>query len=112
MKKLLLALLAIGSLALAGCDDVKGRGNHNIGWGCYIYNYIHVQMPGSNYCFHDKIESWANDDGGIEIKGEHHGYLILGDGTYIMWNKGTTCPICGLDIEGNYTPMVVPTPGE
>lgn len=45
---------------------------------------------------HFKVESWRNDDGGIELKTKNYGTIILGDGTYMLYDcEGGDCPICG-----------------
>lgn len=111
-NKLLLALLTCAAISLSGCDDVKGYGNHNIGLGCYTYEYIHIQIAGTHNCYHDKVLRWANDDGGIEIKGAAHGYVIIGDGAFVLWSdeiQGSICPLCGIDIKDNYGTMAMPT---
>ena len=45
-------------------------------------------------CVHLKVNSWKNDDGGIELETESFGSILLGDGTYMMYDS-RECPICG-----------------
>ena len=87
MKKILFGLLAIAALSLTGC------GNHDVSFGSYSFHYVHVQMYGSEPT-HFKVNKWQNDDGGIELSIEGHGRILLGDGTYMMYDQ-ETCPICG-----------------
>ena len=84
MKKL---LLLIASLSLTGC-------NYNVGFGSYSFHYVHIQMYNTEQPTHLKIKSWKDDDGGIEIKTENYGTILLGDGTYMMYDNDE-CPICG-----------------
>ena len=87
MKKLLGIISVVLLLVLCSC------GNVNIGWGSYSFHYVHVQMYGEN-CVHFKVSSWKNDDGGIELSTVDHGTILLGDGTYMMYDT-EKCPICG-----------------
>ena len=80
-------MLVIASLSLTGC-------NANVGFGSYSFHYVHVQMYGSNSPTHLKVKSWRGDEGGIELKTEEHGTILLGDGTYMMYDT-EDCPICG-----------------
>lgn len=89
MKKLLLGLLAIGSLALTGC-------NNNITLGNYSFHYVHVQFPGQE-AHHYYVDKWKSDEGGIELyikdtNGEMN-TIILGDGTFMLYSHNH-CPIC------------------
>ena len=86
MKKLLIALLAISSLALTGC-------NNDIGFGSYSFHKVHVQMYGGPTT-HFEVDNWKDDEGGVEIKTKKHGTIILGDGTYMLYDTDN-CPICG-----------------
>ena len=87
MKKMMFALLCVASLGLTGC-------NKQIGWGSYSFHKVHVQMYGMDKAVHFEIESWQDDDGGIELKTKNHGTILLGDGTYMMYDEDN-CPICG-----------------
>ena len=87
MKKILLVLLAVTSMSLTGC-------NKQIGWGSYSFHKVHVQMYGMSEAVHFEITSWQDDDGGIELKTASHGTILLGDGTYMMYDEDD-CPICG-----------------
>ena len=91
MKKILGSIfvfifLAASILSLVGC-------NANIGFGSYTVHFVHVQMYGGE-CIHLKVNSWKNDDGGIELETESFGSILLGDGTYMMYDS-RECPICG-----------------
>jgi len=87
MKKLFLSLLAIASLTLTGC-------NADLGFGSYSFHFVHVQMYSMSEPVHFRIDTWKSDDGGIELKLVNHGTILLGDGTYMMYDV-ENCPICG-----------------
>ena len=90
MKKLLLALLAITSLCLTGC-------NADMSLGSYSFHYVHVQMYGMTQPEHLKVNTWKSDNGGIELKvvfNNKETTLLLGDGTYMMYDT-YECPVCG-----------------
>ena len=86
-KKFIFLLAVIASLGLTGC-------NKQIGWGSYSFHKVHIQMYGMSEAVHLEIESWQDDDGGIELKTKNHGTILIGDGTYMMYDKDE-CPICG-----------------
>lgn len=88
MKKalLILTLVAMMTFALTGC-------NQSLGWGSYSYHKVHVQMYGQEPV-HLNVKSWREDEGGIELKTESYGTILLGDGTYMMYDSDS-CPICG-----------------
>ena len=88
MKKLLLAFTCIASLGLSAC-------NRQIGWGSYSFHHVHVQMHGMSEAIHLEIVSWKDDEGGIELKTKNYGTILLGDGTYMMYDVDD-CPICGV----------------
>ena len=87
MKKLLLTLLTITTLILTSC-------NADIGWGSYSFHYVHIQMYNMNEPIHLKVDKWKSDNGGIELATVDHGTILLGDGTYMMYDV-EECPICG-----------------
>lgn len=86
MKKILMAGVLVSALSLTGC-------NMNLGFGSYSFRKVHVQMYGSEPT-HFKVKSWMADAGGIELKLENHGAVLLGDGTYMLYDT-EDCPICG-----------------
>ena len=88
MKKLLFVFLSIMALVLTGCNEQV------VGWGSLSFHYVHIQMLGQPNPIHLKITSWRNDDGGIELKTENYGTILVGDGTYIAYDV-EECPICG-----------------
>ena len=89
MKKIFaLITVALMLVSLAAC------GNHDIGFGSYNFHYVHVQMYGMNDPIHLEVDKWKGDDGGIELATKHHGTILLGDGTYMMYDQ-QICPICG-----------------
>lgn len=51
-------------------------------------------MYNMNESVHFKVNSWRDDEGGIELRTEKHGTILLGDGTYMMYDT-QECPICG-----------------
>ena len=88
MKKLFGILLAVMPLCLTAC------GNHDITFGSFSFHYVHVQMYNMNEPVHFEVNKWQGDDGGIELRTEKHGTILLGDGTYMMYDT-QDCPICG-----------------
>jgi hypothetical protein len=89
MKKLLTALLMV----LPICLLLTGCGNADLTLGSFEFHQIHIQMYGGEPV-HLEVEKWKDDDGGIEVLTKNHGALIIGDGTYILYNQ-EECPLCG-----------------
>jgi len=90
-SKLFIALLTIISLCAMLCLTAC---NADIGWGSYSFHYVHVQMYSMNEPVHFEVDKWKGDDGGIELATKKHGTILLGDGTYVMYDT-EECPLCG-----------------
>ena len=88
MKKLLLALLSACTLVLSSC------GNWDASFGQFSFHYVHIQMYNMNEPIHMRVSGWKGDEGGVELHTEKHGTILLGDGTYMMYDT-EDCPICG-----------------
>ena len=87
IKALMVALLATLSLTLTSC-------NEDISFGSFSFHYVHVQMYSMDKPTHFEVETWKDDEGGIELKIKDHGRILLGDGTYMLYDT-SVCPICG-----------------
>lgn len=86
-KKLGLLLTLIATLGLTGC-------NKDLSLGSYTFRYVHIQMYSMDKPVHLLVDSWKNDGGGIELHTHNYGTILLGDGTYMMYDQ-VNCPICG-----------------
>ncbi len=84
MKKLLLTLILAVSLTFAGC------GNMNLGLGNYTFCGVHIDTYNHTACY--TVETWTDNDTGIEVKTKEVGTLFLSEGTYILYEN--KCPIC------------------
>ena len=87
MKKIIILLSVLSLLLLNSC-------NMMIGFGKFSYHHVHVQMYGMTEAVHLDVTSWKDDDGGIELKLVDGHNILLGDGTYMMYDTDE-CPICG-----------------
>lgn len=93
MKKPFLALLAMASVCLVGCDN----GNYQYGPASADFHYVHVQMYGMTEPIHLRVKSWKHRYGVMELRvtfGDEETSIRLGDSTYMMYDT-KTCPICG-----------------
>lgn len=93
MKKFLLSLLALTSLALTGC-------NAKVGLGTLSFHYMHVQMHEGEPIYHFRISRWMSDNGGIEVDITDYGTALFGDGTYTLYTN-VNCPLCGSVVYSN-----------
>ena len=66
--------------------------NVNIGPGSYTFTKVHIADFAGN-ANHATLNSWKNDDVGIEVNTKEYGSIFLSEGTYILYNN--TCPVCG-----------------
>lgn len=81
-----LALLT-AALCLTGC-------NADLSWGSYSFHYAHIQMYSMAEPVHLRISRWKDDTGGVELHTEDHGSILVGDGTYVLYDQ-VKCPLCG-----------------
>ena len=88
MKKIVLSILVV--VALTAVVLFAGCGNMNIGVGGFSYHWVHIPQNGA--CF--TVESWRDDELGIEVKTEEYGWMFFAEGTYILSANERECPIC------------------
>jgi hypothetical protein len=73
-------------VAICGC------GNENVfGFGNYTFKKIHIDTHHFSGCI--EVESWKDNETGIEVKTKDFGSLFLSEGTYMMIED--VCPFCG-----------------
>lgn len=85
MKKIiaiLMGLVLIGTLCACG--------NMSMGFGNFTFEKIHVDTYHHSGCF--TVESWHDNEIGIEVKTKEAGSMYLSDGTYVLVSDD--CPFC------------------
>ena len=85
MKKIIaiVIVLALTLTLLCSCNVGLGMGN---------YSFKHIHIGGDNgYCA--TVETWYNDDRGIEVKTKEYGAIWCSEGTYILFETNI-CPFC------------------
>ena len=87
MKKILIVIIAIMLIfCLTSC------GNKNYSLGNYTFRRVHIfTHNGQDKCL--EIQSWHDDEIGIEVHTKEYGALYLSEGTYMLCES--ECPICG-----------------
>lgn len=85
----LLGVLLVSCLATLGTTSC----NATVGYGSFTFTKAHIQMPGMSVPTHLDVVSWKDDEGGVELKTKNFGTIIIGDGTYCLYD-GDKCPIC------------------
>ena len=87
MKKIIIVVIAIMlMICLTSC------GNNNIGFGSYTFRRVHIfTRNGQDKCL--EIQSWHDNEIGIEVHTKVYGALYLSEGTYMLCEL--KCPICG-----------------
>jgi hypothetical protein len=83
----------IGGLFIVTCMVLmSGCGNHSLGPGNYTFKHIHLTDSVKGHCA--TVESWRDDDVGIEVKTKEYGPMFLSEGSYILFSDGGKCPYC------------------
>ena len=88
MKKIVCLLLAIVIMmcCLASC------GNMSMGFGNYTFTHIHFTDMTEGHCA--TVETWYDNEGGIEVMTTEYGSMFLSEGSYILFGSDEHCPYC------------------
>lgn len=88
MRKLTILILAIVLIlvSLVGC------GNMSMGAGNYTFEHVHFSDGVSGHCA--TVESWHDNEVGVEVKTTEYGSLYLSEGSYNLLTDGNKCPYC------------------
>jgi hypothetical protein len=91
MKRLkLIMVLLFGGFMTAGLSSCNMSCSP---LGSLTFTKVHIQMPGMSTPTHLEVVTWKEDTGGIELKTKNFGSILLGDGTYCLYD-GEKCPVC------------------
>lgn len=87
MKKIIIIVITIiFMICLTGC------GNKDYGRGSNTFRRVHIfTHNGQDKCL--EIQSWHDNEIGIEVHTKVYGALYLSEGTYMLCES--ECPICG-----------------
>ena len=87
MKKLLcILMIMLMIVSLCAC------GNENWGIGNYEYRHVHIGDGAVGYCA--EVESWHDNEMGIELHTKEFGDMYCSEGTYLLFESGDSCPFC------------------
>ena len=84
---ILLAVILV--LACTGC------GNENWGMGTYTFTHVHINGAAEGHCA--TINSWHDNELGIELHTKEFGSIYCSEGTYFLFSDGSKCPFCNGD---------------
>ena len=84
INTIIITTLLIVTLTFTGC------GNMSCSPGNYSFNKIHVDTYQHSMCL--TVESWHDNERGIEVKTKEAGSMYFSEGTYILIED--TCPFC------------------
>ena len=82
---LLLVIVAMG-LVLAGCNESWGIGN-------YEFRHVHIVGAAEGHCA--TVDSWHDNELGVELHTKEFGDMYCSEGTYFLFEDGNSCPFCG-----------------
>lgn len=85
--KRIVVILAISIMALTGC------GNENWGFGNYTFRHVHISDGVNGYCAN--VNSWHDNERGIELHTEEFDSIYCSEGSYILFEDQEGCPFCG-----------------
>ena len=87
MKKLLcILIIMLMIVSLCAC------GNENWGVGNYEYHHVHIGDGSVGYCA--EVESWHDNELGVELHTKEFGDIYCSEGTYFLFESGDNCPFC------------------
>jgi hypothetical protein len=87
MKKLLcILMIMLMTVSLCAC------GNENWGVGNYEYRHVHIGDGAVGYCA--EVESWHDNEMGVELHTKEFGDIYCSEGTYFLFESGDNCPFC------------------
>ena len=88
MRKFIAIILAmVLALSLSAC------GNESWGVGNYTFTHVHISDAVEGHCA--TVNSWHDNESGIELHTKEFGNIYLSEGTYMLFNDGSDCPFCG-----------------
>ena len=88
MRKFIAIILAmVLALSLSAC------GNESWGVGNYTFTHVHISDAVEGHCA--TVNSWHDNESGIELHTKEFGDIYLSEGTYMLFNGGSDCPFCG-----------------
>lgn len=88
MKKFIAVIMAmVLALSLSAC------GNESWGVGNYTFTHVHISDAVEGHCA--TVNSWHDNESGIELHTKEFGDIYLSEGTYMLFNDGSDCPFCG-----------------
>ena len=88
MKKLICLVFCI----LLVITIFTACGNENWGIGNYSYHHVHIGDGAEGHCA--TVESWHDNELGIELHTKEFGDIYCSEGTYFLFNDGSKCPFC------------------
>lgn len=79
-------------LALVLCLSLCACGNENWGFGTYTFTHVHISDGVEGHCA--TINSWHDNERGIELHTKEFGNIYCSEGTYFLYGDGKDCPFC------------------
>jgi len=88
MKKFIavIILCALILMVMCSCNQGCGLGNLN-------FTHLHYDTHHENGCI--DINTWYNNESGIEVHTVDGGSMFFSEGTYILIENKNNCPFCG-----------------
>lgn len=87
MKKIVAIMLCVVALCfvLTGCNENWGIGN-------YSFTHVHISDGVEGHCA--TVNSWHDNDLGVELHTKEFGDIYCSEGTYTLYTDGSKCPYC------------------
>ena len=91
IKRKILAIILMLSVVLC-MYILTGCGNENWGFGNYTFRHVHISNDVNGYCA--EINSWHDNESGIELHTKEFGNIYCSEGTYFLFEDQSGCPFC------------------
>ena len=91
MKKYMAIFLVMtqnGTMAMC----LSACGNESWGIGNYTFTHVHIVGATEGHCA--TVESWHDNELGIELHTKEFGDMYCSEGTYFLFESGKQCPFC------------------
>jgi hypothetical protein len=86
MKKIIIVcLIAVMIMSLCACNMALGFGN-------YSFKHIYIDTYHHDGCY--TVESWHDNETGIEVRTKEIGSIYCSEGTYVLIEDEDACPFC------------------
>lgn len=90
-KRIVFVIVALLVVTIFGAC-LSGCGNANWGFGNYTFTHVHISDGVEGHCA--TVNSWHDNERGIELHTQEFGDIYCSEGTYFLFSNADGCPYC------------------